>query len=112
MNDVVLARNISRNHNLSYDELTVPISALRPGNNTFLTASARTDHGRTFFAFERANSRLAKPIISITFTASSGFKTAGGPPLADNAVLLQAITVVKPRSATGTAKQNRDEVQE
>jgi hypothetical protein len=53
--------------------------------------------GSTFFAFEWANPRLGKAIKSVTFQGSSGFKGATGQVLKDNAVLLKAVTVVKPR---------------
>ena len=45
INDTVLQKNIGFNHDLSYDELTVPISALRPGENEFYTMSSTQHHG-------------------------------------------------------------------
>jgi hypothetical protein len=45
VNGVVIAGNIGQNHDLSYDTLTVPISALRPGKNEFFTASEEKEHG-------------------------------------------------------------------
>jgi hypothetical protein len=45
INDMVLVRNIGFNHDLSYDELTVPISVLRPGENVFFTTSDTLHHG-------------------------------------------------------------------
>ncbi len=45
INDTVLAGNIGLNHNLAYHELTVPISALRPGENEFSTFSTYENHG-------------------------------------------------------------------
>ena len=44
-NDTLLQRNIGFNHDLSYDEVTVPISALRAGENEFHTTSATQHHG-------------------------------------------------------------------
>ncbi len=45
VNDTVISGNVGLNHDLSYDVLTVPVSALRPGENEFYTASADKDHG-------------------------------------------------------------------
>lgn len=45
VNGVVIAGNIGQNHDLSYDTLTVPISALRPGENEVFTTSDETEHG-------------------------------------------------------------------
>jgi hypothetical protein len=45
INDTLLVRNIGFNHDLSYDEITVPVSALKPGVNEFYTASSTQHHG-------------------------------------------------------------------
>ncbi len=45
VNDTVICSNIGLNHDLSYDTLTVPISALHPGENEFFTASNDKEHG-------------------------------------------------------------------
>jgi hypothetical protein len=44
-NDTLLQKNIGFNHDLSYDEVTVPVSALRAGENEFHTRSATQHHG-------------------------------------------------------------------
>lgn len=45
INHTILARNLGHNHDLSYDELLVPISALKPGDNEFYTKSSTEHHG-------------------------------------------------------------------
>ena len=45
INDTVLQKNIGHNHDLSYDEITVPLSALRPGENEIHTRSSTEHHG-------------------------------------------------------------------
>jgi hypothetical protein len=45
VNGVIIAGNIGQNHELSYDTLTVPISALRPGENEVFTTSDDKEHG-------------------------------------------------------------------
>jgi hypothetical protein len=45
INDTVLVRKIGIVHDLSYDEITVPVSALKPGENEFFTQSNTTEHG-------------------------------------------------------------------
>lgn len=45
INDTVLVKNIGFNHDLSYDEINVPISALKPGENEFFTTSDTVHHG-------------------------------------------------------------------
>lgn len=45
LNGTVLVRNIGLEHELSYDELTVPTGLLRPGENEFSTTSATEHHG-------------------------------------------------------------------
>jgi hypothetical protein len=45
INDTALVRNIGFNHDLSYDEITIPISALKPGVNEFYTTSTTRHHG-------------------------------------------------------------------
>jgi hypothetical protein len=45
INDTVLARKIGFVHDLSYDEITVPLTALKPGENEFFTQSNTTEHG-------------------------------------------------------------------
>lgn len=44
-NGTLLARNLGHDHDLSYDEITVPISALRDGENEFHTFSRTKHHG-------------------------------------------------------------------
>jgi hypothetical protein len=64
--------------------------------------------GAMFFAYEWPNPRLGKVIRSVTFKGSSGFKGAMGQELKNNAVLLQALTIVKPRVAKGPAVNTGD----
>jgi hypothetical protein len=45
VNDMVIAADIGQDHDLSYDTLTVPISALRPGENEVFTTSDDKEHG-------------------------------------------------------------------
>jgi hypothetical protein len=45
INDTLLVRKIGYVHDLSYDEITVPVSALKPGENEFHTASSTQEHG-------------------------------------------------------------------
>jgi hypothetical protein len=45
INGTLLLRNIGVNHDLSYDEITVPVSALKPGDNQFYTFSSTKHHG-------------------------------------------------------------------
>lgn len=45
INDTILVRNIGFNHDLSYDEISVPVSALKPGVNEFYTKSDTEHHG-------------------------------------------------------------------
>jgi len=46
INDCVIAGNVGRNHDLSYDVLTVPLGAVRPGENEFFTFSDEKEgHG-------------------------------------------------------------------
>lgn len=77
--------------------------AARRDEYCYLADPVEVAPGKTFFAFEWTNPRLGKPIRQVVFKGSSGFKTAMGQVLKDNAVLLQAITVVKPRVPNGGA---------
>ncbi len=45
INGTALVGNIGFNHDLSYDEIDLPISALKPGENEFYTASKTEHHG-------------------------------------------------------------------
>jgi hypothetical protein len=45
INETVIMRNIGYNHDLSYDEITIPVKALRPGENEFYTSSRTEEHG-------------------------------------------------------------------
>jgi hypothetical protein len=45
INDTILMHNIGNNHDLSYDEITLPVSALKPGENIFHTTSSTQHHG-------------------------------------------------------------------
>jgi len=45
INETVMVADIGRNHDLSYDELTVPVGAVRPGENEFVVTSRTKDHG-------------------------------------------------------------------
>lgn len=45
INDTLLQRNIGFNHDLSYDIINIPISALKPGVNEFYTKSSTVHHG-------------------------------------------------------------------
>lgn len=45
INDTVLTRRIGYDHDLSYDEITVPVSALKPGVNEFFTMGTTEEHG-------------------------------------------------------------------
>lgn len=100
--------------------ITIPV---RYGVNTLevgWTAGARRDEyvyladpievspGRMFYAYEWPNPRLGKVIQSVTFKGSAGFKPAMGGELKDNAMLLQALTIVKPRVAKGMKVNTED----
>ena len=45
INDTVMVADIGRNHDLSYDVLTVPIGAIKPGENEFVVTSKTKEHG-------------------------------------------------------------------
>jgi hypothetical protein len=45
INDTVLVRRLGYVHDLSYDEISIPISALKPGENEFFTMSKTDEHG-------------------------------------------------------------------
>lgn len=45
VNGLTLVGNVGRQHELSYDELTVPVGVLQPGENEFFTTSATKHHG-------------------------------------------------------------------
>ena len=72
-----------------------------PGNIAW--QSALVDCGKqsanplTFFAFEWINPRFGKPIREIRLEAISGFRDTRNKPLAENSVILLAVSVVKKR---------------
>ena len=45
INGTLLLRSVGFDHDLSYDEVTVPVSALKPGDNEFHTFSTTKHHG-------------------------------------------------------------------
>lgn len=45
LNGTLLMRNIGFDHDLSYDDVTVPVAALKPGDNIFHTYSSTKHHG-------------------------------------------------------------------
>ncbi len=60
-----------------------------------------------FFAFEWLNPRLGKAIKSISFHGSSGFRSANGKLLKDNAILLKALSAVRARPTAGSDERKR-----
>jgi hexosaminidase len=63
--------------------------------------------GTVFFAYEWTNPRLGKMVKSVSFKGSSGFKTAYGQVLKENAVLLKALSIVKPRPSRDARDDQR-----
>lgn len=45
INDTVIVADLGRDHDLSYDQLTVPLGAVRPGENEFVVTSKTREHG-------------------------------------------------------------------
>lgn len=45
MNGMLLLRSVGFDHDLSYDDITVPVSVLKPGDNEFHTFSTTKHHG-------------------------------------------------------------------
>lgn len=83
--------------------------AVRRDEYCYLADPVDVGADKLFFAFEWPNPRLGKAIKSVSFKGSSGFKGAMGQVLKDNAVLLKAVTVVKPRPPKSGPKVNTED---
>lgn len=65
------------------------------------------DDDSVFFAYEWSNPRLDKPIKSVTFHGSSGYRSTNGKRLGDNAVLLKALSAVTARPSARSDDRKR-----
>ena len=75
----------------------------KPGPYCYMAEAVDLSAGRksevTFFAYEWVNPRFGKIIREVRLHGSSGFVNTRGKPIPDNAVLLAAVSVAKPRPA-------------